>query len=967
LIPSFVESLNGQDISEDQLRIVYGSSRAQLDASLATLARFLVENQASPFLHRLNSDLFLCKSVQDAFSEQKKTAIRESNEILKLLSTLPLHSLMHQAFQLVHQAVASPREKLSLKLWTQVTDFVLKCLDSPKDSVRALATIQLQLSTLISALEAAEEAHGRVDEALQGINFGFLCLERVTAALAKQGGAPSVVGSLDANLNLLKVFLDPSEVGIRISGIALSFFENVSAPLRESGAVGFVPYVERLLEAFSSDSSVPESLLKRAAAVLLPFIPPAAASTLYAAAFSQNLEAEHWMWPLLMQSVEDGSRKTRASLPSHLQQLVAVELGALRFQPSYTICKRIFDLLVADSEPLKRAGIERVALASLVHSLQFKDFNQAFNPFDVVSQDVLSHIIRSRSISSELGSIGALCLEVQSFIYDIDAIGRTICESLGTKSLEDSFLPILLSYLKASRHLSSTQRVACLELASKQFTWLLDATSRSEVAADVLIELHPTNSISSEGIARHYQLWPATAGKSTRPALSFGALKLLANTTLHSNVDSKLLAIILKEIYVSGVLAAKRLDNASVVHFWLNLVRKDQNKLKALSASDVKSIVRSLLKDGLKDGVLLSLSCELLRGMKPTLRVETLKDLHDLLVSHPLFLDVLFGTAEQTKSDAAGELAQLMLYMYTTAGDSIEVNEKLLRVYLAAYSASLTRLDRAILRILHHFEHKGLSLARAGMCWGPHARKAMVTHAMQNRGADAMDVDVSDELEQQINTAQALFFDGKLIEAKRVSSTLRRFPARRRMNCSELKDDRDIDEYFDVPSASRAPLDSVYDPAFVIPFFALALRSFDMRDAKKFADIGGLSFTLMCLSCEDAELRQEAYNILALYDVALGPMQLAVDTFADFREQPQLRQLMNSIKYAITTPNERITSIVGSFLAQATFVAVRAEHPMCTPIEFSGSLLPFYTDRLLLILRRHEHQRVLELQRILGH
>lgn len=923
------------------LDVIFSSSTDSLDAHLPSLANFF-QIAPSPLVQRLSSGLFALKSVQEALADQKKPK-ESSKAVLQLLQVFPLEALIRQSFQVLHNAASFSKEKLSLKQWSLVSDFVERKFGQTQqpsiDEIKScLSVVQLHLSVFIETLEATESAGFRLDEALQGIRFAFFCLERLAHVIAERSAlsaANALVGSLDANTQLLRVFLAPSDVGIRVTEIAAATFFQKSSflLLLPVGASGFVPYVEKIFSALATGVEVSDSLLRKSAEALLPFIPAFAAPPIYAAALSQSWDMEHWIWHVLLSTFESAQFADTLRLPVHLRSFVGVQVHSLKIQPTELICRRLVDILLTPSKAVK---IESLVLSILVDSLIMDpgrsepDF--AFNPFDAFSTQVLSQLLSAGKLSAEMASIVSLALVVQSYIYDVNGtVGAQVLRLLQSAQIDDSFLPVVAAFLRVSSK-SSSSRTAVVSDLSRPATLqsLLEASARSDLAGAILGELNP----APEMIAQHFRIWPVQGNKVAKVSLSTGALSLLAGSVLFASVpvDTKLISIVLKELFIQGLLSSR--SGSEQFDSWLILIRKDPLKLKALSSSDVKAIIRALLKDGIRDSQLLSISTELLRGMKPSLRADTLKDLHELFISHPLFLDVLFGTAEEVKGDTRAELAAMMLYVYSNSSE-IEKSDRLLRVYLGAYSASLSKADRAILRILQLLEQDGLSLARAGMVWGAQARKAMLSQAAQQQPKtdDIMDVDTlaENELEQQIRAAESSFFDGKLIEATRVSATLRRFPAFRKLDCRDGELDCDgVADFYNVCGSHKTPLETIYDPAFVVPFFSLALRSFDTKDPKKFADIGALAFTLMCLSCEDDQLRQEAYTVLALFDIALGPIQLAVDAFAEFREQPQLRQLMNSVKYAITSPNQRITSIVGSFLAQSTFVAVRAEHPMCT-------------------------------------
>jgi hypothetical protein len=334
-------------------------------------------------------------------------------------------------------------------------------------------------------------------------------------------------------------------------------------------------------------------------------------------------------------------------------------------------------------------------------------------------------------------------------------------------------------------------------------------------------------------------------------------------------------------------------------------------ELCAAPSKQVLKCIKAMLRYGYTQPSVLSIVREAVAN--PSTTDATKSEVHDLLVSHPSFLDCLYQPETPETKEV---LISTLLEVFKTDASKLS-NPKLFGVLMSSYTASLSQCDRNLLRIAGLFEQNGVGLRHCGFMWGPLAQQYLVAQAAQRAIApdDPMDVDEgnNEDIYTILDNAQAMLQDGKLLDSKRVAATLRTFPIHVPLSFGAASP---LQQFVKPLDSSDMP----YDPSFILAYFDWALSAFDNIDCKKLADVGVLSLAIMGTASLDEAMRQVAYSIISKYEAVLRTIE--------FREQPELAALLAQLRNSVTLHFQRVSAIIASFVANSVYIVSRVEHPM---------------------------------------
>jgi hypothetical protein len=225
-------------------------------------------------------------------------------------------------------------------------------------------------------------------------------------------------------------------------------------------------------------------------------------------------------------------------------------------------------------------------------------------------------------------------------------------------------------------------------------------------------------------------------------------------------------------------------------------------------------------------------------------------------------------------------LAQL-LFVMVKRRPNLCTRDLLGRV-MTFYSASCSRLDLVLLRIIRLCQRNGLELESVGSFWG-----RPETGTSFSGGAEH------------------LLYEGALVKDAMLVNSIAEFPVERLEGGEEVVEE-------DLPG--------VYDPCFLLPYLHFALTRFE-ANCKRFADRGFLAYAIMGCSSAHEQVRRHAYSVIQAYWVLL-------EASPSFSWKPQVRLLILSFKNAIIRPFQFVPSLVTVFLANYALILCQPSHLM---------------------------------------
>ncbi|XP_048577840.1 nucleolar pre-ribosomal-associated protein 1 isoform X2 [Nematostella vectensis] len=354
--------------------------------------------------------------------------------------------------------------------------------------------------------------------------------------------------------------------------------------------------------------------------------------------------------------------------------------------------------------------------------------------------------------------------------------------------------------------------------------------------------------------------------------------------------------------FVGAVMAnISRLLSSSIVTDNLleesfNLLVEILNKAQELPISlDVKisDTLNAFVKDSLRhkfddEIALRSLALCIRLGLISHVKSMTtyampLTSLYQLILSHSLFLDVMFGSTTLLKES----LLDLLVAIVERSPESCD--QAHLAVLFASYSASLSKTDQQIIYLLHLYEKSEVSLTPyRPYVWGKAALDYHKTRKTQ-----------PGTLWQQPSTGEVM----ELLDAQQTYRSAVDFPIDRKLQ----------------PQVQDTIINNdIYDPCFLLPLFTHLFASNSEIDGRKFIECGGLGFTLAAMSSRDERMRRAAGQVLMRY--------LAHVEGAGFRERKQIQLLLECFRDGLTDACARVPCVVTRFVARASHVLLRPDH-----------------------------------------
>lgn len=273
---------------------------------------------------------------------------------------------------------------------------------------------------------------------------------------------------------------------------------------------------------------------------------------------------------------------------------------------------------------------------------------------------------------------------------------------------------------------------------------------------------------------------------------------------------------------------------------------------------------------------------------------EHIKLVHSMTIQHSEFLNIMMGT-----SPSKFELVQLLNVLIERSPKMMDCSH--VPVLLAAYSASLSKTDRALLKILILYEQSGIDLSQyRPYFWGRQGANHYSIWSQGNKN--------NKTLLQQPRPDQVL----GLLDINMVMQTIGQFSIK-----STLKISEDETEF----------VDGIYDPSFYLPLFMYLLSPESPVLTHMFVRSGALALTLSALASYDITIRAAAFTTLSRF---ISHLQMARG-----RNKELLLHFMSALQkgvLAFGSENPRLPSVVSVFLSRSAIEISNPSSPLYRPL-----------------------------------
>eukprot|EP00002_Diphylleia_rotans_P031101 TRINITY_DN6445_c0_g1_i1.p1 TRINITY_DN6445_c0_g1~~TRINITY_DN6445_c0_g1_i1.p1 ORF type:complete len:1280 (+),score=229.38 TRINITY_DN6445_c0_g1_i1:2584-6423(+) len=306
----------------------------------------------------------------------------------------------------------------------------------------------------------------------------------------------------------------------------------------------------------------------------------------------------------------------------------------------------------------------------------------------------------------------------------------------------------------------------------------------------------------------------------------------------------------------------------------------------ALSPTLIESVFSGTIKNRFghnKALVLLAMIFDSLASSSATKKssLESLcLDLCKKLIAQPEFLHTLFSGDNPNQTHTTQQV--LIMFKSLAKINPKCLNRALLPYFAAALNGTISLKDQLLLDIIKEYDGHGISLVSIGYIWGPFSPINI---------AELMDT----------NSIKVL--DPADFEIKDLS----------RLNLDAF--DHEKNDIHDRPH---------YDPRYILKFikFIAGSKKFTPKDC---LSLGYLSYTIHMLSNTDVDVRQNAYEVLALLFSFLEA--------GKFKEKQQVLMLLKAVKNSISQLNQLVPHAITTWAAHALHTLQRPNDFLYTPIN----------------------------------
>ena len=244
------------------------------------------------------------------------------------------------------------------------------------------------------------------------------------------------------------------------------------------------------------------------------------------------------------------------------------------------------------------------------------------------------------------------------------------------------------------------------------------------------------------------------------------------------------------------------------------------------------------------------------------------------------------------------------------------------------YHATLSDTDCLLHQILACYAEFDSIFAPAnfGYLYGQHVQPDLFEGELLDSFAEDGDEDEDEEVKVSTAAQVARLINARYVplleglSGEKMKQTVESFPFwRTRQNVSGLVGDAD---------------ESIYDVAFIIPLldhllsmFQYAFLADDSEDTgllspcREIVSVGALSLLFKGMSSECTEIRRSSAAGLRRFGQLTSRASL-------FRERSQMIVLLRNVRYAVESPDERLSGLVSSFLAQSAYLMLHPPHAL---------------------------------------
>src|SRR3989338_3421467 len=230
-------------------------------------------------------------------------------------------------------------------------------------------------------------------------------------------------------------------------------------------------------------------------------------------------------------------------------------------------------------------------------------------------------------------------------------------------------------------------------------------------------------------------------------------------------------------------------------------------------------------------------------------------------------------------------------------------NVSLLKIVLSAYGASLSHLDRALLELIVWFEEMmGLSILKAGMFWGSHARSLLLADSISTQECTELTTEMANDIKSQCLDERQLYHSALT------------YPLHRNLDVATPN-----------PSDDGSDQPQIYDPSFLLPVLA-ELMSSPLFSFPAFLESNAFGFIVVSLSSDDRQIRKLASAMMSRITSAItrGSRRKV--------ETALMTLLLYKFSSIPTAPAQRLQLSTTVFMMEASRIMFRPTHPLYMPV-----------------------------------
>lgn len=528
----------------------------------------------------------------------------------------------------------------------------------------------------------------------------------------------------------------------------------------------------------------------------------------------------------------------------------------------------------------------------------------------------------------------------------------------------ENFLNICITWCKCQRALPTNKSKKCLSKISKAARKYLCAyISESDIRSsdnspslqeDYLQLLHQFARLHAPGykhmpsLSSFKELVDSDQTISLKKLQIFLALTQWAESVKDQSVDPAVCRIdVCMKSFLNSVQA--RVGTPEDKEFELQLLTYLEQYLidmppeyNDLLLSSWTSFIRSALRLYFSDSRVLRLVSHLIPRIYTESNSETispsLKDLHEMLISHSGFLPVIMGSESAESKEL---LVDILLTVIERQPECCA--EGHLYVLMGVYGASLSTCDQKLLKMVYLYEKNGINLTKLRpYLWGV---KVIEMYELSKQ-------------ETSLNRLPSTDRIFEIIDTDKMMKSILHFPVKRKLTPLEV-----------APAEQWKSLESCYDPCFLLPLLAHLVAPYNNIRTLNFMMKNCLGYSFAALSSHDSNMRAAGYHILIQLEEQLK--------LSSFHRKDQYLYLLHFLQNSITDENTKLPFVIAIYMMKVSQILLNEGNQLYASITaplmvkpclelnlipeffrlFNSSNLHHYHERMWMLYLLHDGLR----------